>query len=336
MALDPKRVALLCLTLAPLGAPGALERSQLDVCAVQEDPIERLACFDRLAPAPAAGATSADQAVVPLDLGTGSPLGERWSIGVPARETLFDIRPHKPTYLLFARWTDNVNQNPVTPTQPPLAISEPLDAVEAKYQISFKFKLADFNDSIGASLWGGYSQQSQWQVYNEALSRPFRETNYEPELMLAFHPDASWAGWRWRLANLGFVHQSNGRNDPASRSWNRVYVQFGVERGNLMILARPWVRIEEKPEEDNNPDITRFLGHGDLVVSWRTGAHVLSALGRYNASSGKGALQATWGFPMLRRVKGYLQVFSGYGESLIDYNWRQNTIGVGMSLADWQ
>jgi phospholipase A1 len=47
-------------------------------------------------------------------------------------------------------------------------------------------------------------------------------------------------------------------------------------------------------------------------------------------------VQATWGFPLVRRVSGYVQVFSGYGESMIDYNHYQNTIGIGFSLADWQ
>jgi phospholipase A1 len=94
------------------------------------------------------------------------------------------------------------------------------------------------------------------------------------------------------------------------------------------------VRIPERRVQDDNPDITRYLGHGDVVGVYRWGQHTLSALGRYNVSSHKGALQLGWNFPIARRVRGYLQAFSGYGESLIDYNVLQNTIGIGISLAD--
>jgi phospholipase A1 len=330
------------LVCAPILSVQAQERSQLEVCARLANDAERLACFDRLVPRPVAPADSAAQleqanrVLVPSQPLTSSPLGDRWAIGLTSGETLFDVRPHKPTYILPARYTDRVNQRPTSPTQTlPGDVGDILDATEAKFQISFKFKLADMTDTIGASLWAGYTQQSQWQVYNAEISRPFRETNYEPELMLAWHPDKSWGGWRWRLFNVGLVHQSNGRADPLSRSWNRVYAQFGVERGDFMVLVRPWYRIRENAADDNNPDITNYLGRGDLTLAWRTGNHVLSSTARLNLSSGNGSIQGTWGFPLFRRVNGYLQVFSGYGESMIDYNHYQNTIGIGFSIADW-
>ncbi|MCS7101949.1 MAG: phospholipase A [Burkholderiaceae bacterium] len=324
--------------LGGLALAAVVQAQPLDLerCARLEDPLQRLACFDRQVPPPAGAPASA---LAPLPAAEPSLLGERWSIGVAGRDSRFDLRAHKPSYLLPARYSDAPNRLPASPTKPPLAKPLDLQASEAKFQLSFKVKLADFGRIAGrlppAALWIGYTQQSQWQVYNAGTSRPFRETNYEPEAILAFHPDRTVLGWRWRLAAVGFNHQSNGRAEPLSRSWNRVYLLAGVERGDFGLLARAWMRIREDYAKDDNPDITRYLGYGDLVAVYRQADHTLSLLARYNPASGKGAAQLAWNFPLQRRVRGYLQLFSGYGESLIDYNVRQNTIGLGVSLADF-
>jgi len=44
----------------------------------------------------------------------------------------------------------------------------------------------------------------------------------------------------------------------------------------------------------------------------------------------------TWtSAPLLGPLRGYVKLFSGYGETMIDYDWRQSTIGIGVSLNDW-
>ena len=212
----------------------------------------------------------------------------------------------------------------------------PSGSTDVKYQLSFKTKLWEDIFGDNGNLWFGYTQQSHWLLYNSQVSSPFRETNYEPELIFSLRTDVDLPGMRWRMLNLGLAHQSNGRGLPLSRSWNRVYAQFGLERDKLTLFVRPWLRLPEHSEKDDNPDISRFMGNGDVQIDYRSGENTYSALGRYSLSGNHGALQLSWGFPISRALKGYLQVFSGYGESLIDYNHNQTSIGLGFSLQEWR
>jgi phospholipase A1 len=323
--------AALALALALPSAPAL---AQSPDCTRIDAPTERLACYDRQAgrkPQPEASVLMAAQPAPPKDPSARSSLGERWAID--QRDSIFDIRPHEPMYILLGRVSDNVNQRPGTPTRPPGPVDLGVEDVEAKFQISFKFRLAQFDNPWLPSLWGAYTQQSNWQVYNSERSAYFRNTDHSPELMLAWHPDLQAGPFKWRLFNVGFLHQSNGRSEVLSRSWNRVYAQFGLEAGNFQLLVRPWARLSEDAGEDDNPDITDYLGYGDLVASYQWGSTTLSLKGR---PTGKGYAEASVSFPLARRMRGYVQATTGYGESLIDYNWRQSTIGVGVSLFDWQ
>ena len=337
-----RRLACLPLWSAMAACAAPAPSETLTTCANIAEDAARLVCYDRIArpvantpekmpeklPAPNKVTTPVATTAAPVEA---SLLNDRWALG--KSDTRFDLRAHRPSYFLLGRYTTIPNRSPATPTHDAPAAPLDLDRVESKFQISMKVKLLDLAEN--ATLWAGYTQQSNWQLYNGRQSRPFRETNYEPELMLALEPDYQILGWRWRLLVLGLNHQSNGRADPLSRSWNRVYAQFGLEQGNFGLLIRPWLRIPERRDNDDNPDLTHYMGHGDIVAVYRWGEQTVSALGRYNVTTGKGAVQLGWNFPLARRVRGYVQAFSGYGESLIDYNVIQNTIGVGISLADF-
>ena len=252
----------------------------------------------------------------------------------------FLIRPYRPTYILLGRWSNSPNRQP-TSANPANTVSERMDVdpVEAKYQISFKTKLWEGLFGRHGDLWLGYTQQSNWQVYNKRFSSPFRETDYEPELMSVFRTNLDvGAGFKVSMMSLGLNHQSNGRSQPLSRSWNRLMAQVGIERGNFAVVIRPWLRLSEKAEKDDNPDITTYLGHGDIQAMWQLGEHDIGLNLRgplLSTSKSRGSAQLDWGFPIHRNLKGYVQLFSGYGETLIDYNHRQNVIGFGVSLVDW-
>jgi phospholipase A1 len=242
------------------------------------------------------------------------------------------VRLHRPNYILFARYTTDVNGAPYDPLFDAFAEEGDFSDVETKFQFSVKGRLLAGEDRRWG-LWFAYTQQSHWQVFESDISRPFRETNYEPELFVSFHPDVDLGGWRLNLVNAGYNHQSNGRADPISRSWDRLFVEAGLERGNLVVLARAWARIRIGEEEDDNPGITDYYGNAEINAQYKWRGNTFALMGRGNPSSGKGAAQFTWSTkPLLGPLRGYLQVFSGYGESMIDYDWNQTTIGVGVTL----
>jgi phospholipase A1 len=321
-------------TLALLGAlllPGTSGADQgLAFCARLESIDERLACYDDLA-----RATETAQGL-PVDSSpTPSHLSEVWKLGAKqaSARRLTDILGYRPTYVI-SRWTSDVNE------QPP-----DMEPNELKFQVSFKAELASRQafDDIGVTpllrhagidsvrLWFGYTQSVHWQAYNTSASRPFRETNYEPEGILSFGRGNEGDGFK--LVNLGLSHQSNGRTGPDSRGWNRLYAQGGWEWDRFTLLARLWYRIPESAEDDDNPDIKRYLGSGDLVTRYQTDrGYVSSVLVR------RKFVQLDWATPLLAALGAarlHLQASAGYGESLIDYNHNQVTLGIGVSFGDW-
>ena len=261
------------------------------------------------------------------------------SWGFDASSSRFGLSPCGANYLLVGRYTNDVN----------MAVYQPLfdsglfkpgttiDSTEAAFQLSFKFRLLTTDDRRWG-LWAAYTQQSQWQVYNDSgnASRPFRETNYMPELILSYRPGTQWGDWKWNLVTLALNHQSNGRSDTLSRSWNRVIGGVGVENGNFALLGRLWWRIPESSDSDDNPTISDYYGWGDLSAIYKWRDNSFAATIRGNPSTGKGAGQLTFtSVPLLGPLRGYVKLFSGYGETMIDYNWKQTTIGVGVTLNDW-
>ncbi len=326
-------VAALAFAAAPAaigqGVPDArAERSgpadaDLERCARIEDAGERLACYDTL--------TAARAAVAPDQF-----IERHWDLGGEAR--LFQPWPHRPNYGLPTRWSNGPNDAPFRDVAAATG-SDPIDiqSVEAKFQISFKTKLLEGLLGGPGDLWFGYTQQSHFQIYNRSDSRPFRETDFEPEAIVTFPLRRKLGGWTWRLAGLGIVHQSNGRSEPLSRSWNRLYALAGIERGRMSIHVRPWYRFDSTASaDDDNPRIEDFVGRLETIVLWHTRRHVFSFRGRSNldAHGHRGSLQVDWFFPIGHRIRGQIQAFSGYGESLIDYNHRQNTVGIGFLLFD--
>jgi phospholipase A1 len=318
---------IFCVALVLLQSAG-LWAADMSICATIEKTEERLACYDRLAseaPAPA------EPKVFGMVGQNTSPLVDRWELTPETKRPNFTFRPYKPIYILPVVFSSNINASPCSEeggSSKSCAQTDVYDLndVEAKFQISFKTKMAEGLFGGNGDLWAGYTQSSRWQVYNN-LSAPFRETNYEPEVMLTFATDYEMFGWKVSMLGGALNHQSNGRADPLSRSWNRIIGMAALEKGDWIIGLRPWYRIPEKKEDDNNAQIEDFVGRAEFLINKRNSLKV-------EGNRGSGTFE--WTFPVSGYLKGYMQLFSGYGESLIDYNHHQNTVGIGVTLVDWQ
>lgn len=268
-----------------------------------------------------------------------SLLDSRWELSPKSKLGTFNLRGYQPVYVMPLFATSNQNNRPQSPN-PENTVQTPqqLQNVEGKFQLSLKTKVWQGVFGDVGDLWLGYTQSSRWQVYNAAISRPFRETDYEPEAMLVFETHYEVFGWDGHLLGIGVDHQSNGRSNPLSRSWNRVIADFGFERPGWVVVFRPWWRIPEARSTDDNPDISRYVGRGDVQIIREWNGQEFGLMLRDSLSLGgnnHGAASFTWSFPIAGNLRGYMELFKGYGESLIDYNHNATYVGVGVSLLDW-
>ena len=204
-------------------------------------------------------------------------------------------------------------------------------SVETKFQISLAKPL--FYDVFGLreSLVAAYTQTSWWQITK--TSAPFRETNYQPEIFLNFASPKYLEQIGVKNLKFGLLHESNGRDGSNSRSWNRAYVQGDLVYGNLTISPRAWIVVGDKGD---NKDILKYIGHGDVRLSYNLNDHIFSLMLRNNLhfdKTNKGAAELSYMFPIFSTgVYGYLQYFTGYGESLIDYDRHTDKVGLGFVI----
>ena len=270
-----------------------------------------------------------------------TPLSQMYDLDANDPHGILTVREHNPMYLMPVWYNSSPNYVPSSPTRGAASQERFSDQkrIETKMQVSFKSKIAEDLFKSRADLWFGYTQKSDWQIYNQGRrSAPFRNTDYEPEIFITQPVKAQlpWGG-RLRMLGVGFAHQSNGQSRPESRSWNKVYAMAGMEWGKLTVIPRVWMRLFDSSGEDNdNPDLTKYLGYGDVKLQYRLNdKHNFSTTLRYNPKSGYGAAEAAYTFPIKGKLQGVVRGFHGYGESLIDYNHKQSGIGFGLMFNGW-
>ena len=314
--------ALVVLALLSVLATQAKAADEPAVCRALDDDASRLACYDRAAgrarPGVAAPASTPDAAMVtaaasppPVPApttrnwwtgGTYTPqtFAERWELDPGTKDGVFKIKAYQPTYVMIGNWRKNTNPNPCSPNPQNCASGqEAYMHGDAKFQISAKTKLwQDIFDSP-VDLWAAYTQQTYWQVYDSKNSRPFRETDFQPEAWVTLPLKLGPEGLQWRMLNLGMAHQSNGQ-------------EVGDYAGRLEVQA--------------------VLPYGANVFS----ATVRNNLKNSSNTPSRTSVQADWAFPLYGQLHGYVQAFYGWNDSLQNYNFRNTGVGIGVSLTQWR
>ena len=236
-------------------------------------------------------------------------------------ESLYSIKAHRANYFLPLSYRDNGKY--------PLTYGHDSFKVETEYQFSIKYDF--YANLLGLSeVYSiGYTQKSFWQLY--AKSAFFRETNYNPEIFTTI-PVAHIRHFEYLKAlRLSFEHQSNGRGGVEERSWNYVVGTFYIQMGAIFTEIKFWKDVGSL---EYNPDLMSYLGHGQLKLIFPYKTHIFKLISR-NSLSDKRATEINYSYPVTRAKDLFLYVkaFSGYGESLIDYNHKVNKIGIGFSIS---
>lgn len=312
----------------------------LSDCAAVDEDAARLHCYDSLAGKPRPGPVdvghSLQQDPVPeeaaLSSGQDAAAGESIANAMQITKIgkrLLGIRPYKRNYILPVTYNDRVNHKPFDDAGEGFFS----DDTEIKFQLSAQLPVWENILDQKIDLYFAYTQLSFFQAYNSEYSAPFRDTSYEPEFGLHWHPELVFMDWRLESARIALNHQSNGRSEPFSRSWNRLIGEIQTSRGDFGLGLRMWKRLPENSDEDDNPDITHFMGHGELLTNYEIGDHRFDLMVR-NPFKHAG-MQLDWRYKLNDKVSLYMQYFNGYGENLIDYDHSVNRIGIGFLLNDW-
>lgn len=239
---------------------------------------------------------------------------------------------------------------------PPLAVSvyEPLyfliggdGGLNAKFQISLRYRLFDGSGRLAEKLWWiddlylSYSQTSLWDLND--LSKPFRDSSYRPRLFFSNYDLGRLLDGRLRLGiEAGVGHESNGKEGDDSRSFNMLYARpvltFGDPEGLRAYLAP---LIHNYVSDDENPDLHHYRGYVDWLFGIGSkGGLDFSAMLRKGTRSNYGSVELNASYPLSKLSGGdltgwlMLQYFNGYGESLLDYDRKLETqLRLGIAIA---
>lgn len=251
----------------------------------------------------------------------------------------FAVLPHKSTYLLPYVYNFTPHEDIydlVKPVNPKGGNSDFYKSQETEFQLSFALPI--FRDGESERKWDillAYTHHAWWQVYNTQWSRPFRETNYMPEIFGRYYDNSleKVLGFNLLAIDGGYVHQSNGQIQILSRSWDRLFVRSYFQHNYFNMVLSGWYRLPEKKEVDDNRGIVDYMGYGELELIKNFGVH--RAYFKMPILAEHFSYDVKYSYPIEKGLRWYFSFQKGYGHSLIEYNRSTERLGGGFMLENF-
>jgi len=258
----------------------------------------------------------------------------------------FTLLPHNENYLLFGGYTNDNLQEKYWDDDGKRDYSK--DYVRNKSEVQFQISLKTpiVKNFLKADLYFAYTQKSFWQIYEEEKSRPFRETNYMPEFFLQWNPSYHLKDNYLKEIQLALIHQSNGQDLGASRSWNRTQLHLLFQNKDLLYGIDIWHRWQEDEKEDysdpsgdDNPNLENYIGKQKIFIRYSINDYSISLSHQndiFNYDSSKGNTKIDINIPSTnQKFDFFIRYFNGYGESLIDYDVKIKRASFGVIFSTW-
>ncbi|HIP54316.1 MAG TPA: phospholipase [Sulfurimonas autotrophica] len=220
--------------------------------------------------------------------------------------------------------------------------SEEYSNYEAELQVSLKLQAAKNLFGLQEKYYLSYTQRSFWQIYK--YSSPFRESVYNPEAFVVFPISDRKSSLQMRSLKVALAHKSNGQpntqDNPIyngfnlSKSIDYIYVTLRLQHQTLITDITLMTPYLENSDLNDNPDIMKYLGYSKVKFTYFYNEHMFTVMIRGNIDSLKGAVEATYSYPLKKdKTYYYMKFFSGYVESLIDYNRPITKFAIGFSFS---
>jgi len=224
--------------------------------------------------------------------------------------------------------------------EPSLSINEPMyfilgknkGDIKARLQFSFKYKLFDSDGVVVkrfpffSKFHFGYTQNSLWNI--SGSSSPFEDSSYRPSLFWEFKNNSKDLSPFYLRA--GYEHESNGQSGYISRSIDTIFSlllwEMDIKENILIFGIKPYFYIFKGRY---TKDIEDYRGYSDFLIRYGNEDKWILLFLYRRGTENKNTFQFDLSYPIRKRIFSraggyfYIQVFYGYGETLIKYDKKE-------------